>query len=426
MVRNLLLGEERIESHIEYKYALLRAQLGLLLGAICFIYILIDILSGVLVYIPWYTAGIAMSLFVIVQNRKRNYLFSSIMLLITANMLVFLIASLEESEGGAFFFFMATSVTSLVVLNPISKGLGILFVAISIILAGIAYFGENLPFKPPQSSESYVKISFTVNFLLGLLSTVMILHFVMSRNKESEQQLINKNEELKKINQELDKFVYSASHDMRAPLSTLLGLLNLAKTSQNPEEIRDYHEKMANRIETMEGFIKDVTDYSRNSRLGIRASKINLLLLTKEIKDSFDFLLGEASVDFKIDIDPNLELKSDKERVKVILNNLISNAIKYHDSRKDNRFVKVTASVNGNCCIIKVTDNGIGIPSKYQEKIFEMFFRASERSNGSGLGLYILKETVERLNGQIGCQSEEGSGTTFKITLPMDIQYSCS
>lgn len=423
MLRTLLIGKEKIESHSEYKYALLRAQLGLLLGAICFIYIIIDVVNGVLVYIPWYIAGIAMSILVIIENRKGNYLFSSIILLITANILVFLIANLEDSQGGVFFYFMATSVTSLVVLNPINRGLGIFFVIVSISLAGIAYFGENLPFQPPKSSKNYVDISFTVNFLLGLLSSVLILHFVMDRNRESEQQLINKNKELKKINKELDRFVYSASHDMRAPLSTLLGLLNLAKISSKPAEIKDYHEKMFERIQTMEGFIKEVTDYSRNSRLELRSSRLNLRSIVDEVKNSFEFLSGEACVNVEIDIDPDLEFNSDKERLKVIINNLLSNAIKYSDPNKPNRFVKIQAFINNNCCFIRISDNGIGICSEHQEKIFNMFFRASEKSDGSGLGLYIVKETVQRLKSQINCQSEEGVGTTFKLIIPTEIQF---
>lgn len=561
MIRTLILEKEIIESRTEYKYALLRGQLGILLGAICFIYIFIDTFSGVFVYIPWYLAGIAMSILVVIQNRKGNYLFASILLLITANMLVFLIASLEYSQGGAFFYFMATSATSLVVLNPISKRLGLLFVGVSITLAGIAYFGD-LPIQPPTENENYLKISFTVNFLLGLLSSALILHFVMSRNQESEssllknqetlqnltkeleksknrfvlavegtkagiyewnistnqwyvssrfrdllgftsvedldmsydvlqsmihpedkeratwlintaiehgttyqyesrlrlkndefrwflvsgivskkiespqlavgsiidihdrklaeQQLRDKNEELEKANKELDRFVYSASHDMRAPLSTLRGLLNLAKKTHKPEELDDYHEKMVNRIHTMEGFIKEVTDYSRNSRLEIKSSKVNLKFIVDEVKNSFEFLSNEARVEFNIEIDPELELNSDKERLKVILNNLVSNAIKYHDTNKSKRFVKFQASVENNCCLIRIIDNGIGIHPEYQEKMFDMFFRASERSDGSGLGLYIVKETLQRLKGEISCKSEEGVGSTFEVRIPAD------
>lgn len=421
MIRAILLGKERIESRVVYKNALLRAQLALLSGAICSIYIVIDLLNGIQAYIPLYMAGIAMSALVIQLNRKKHYLLASVILLITANMLVFLLAKLGASEGGVFFYFISTSVTSVVVLNPINKRLGMLFVALSIMLAGMAYFSKDFSIRPPDHSEVYIRISFTINFLLGLLSSVLILNFVMKRNSESEEQLMQKNEELEKINEELDRFVYSASHDMRAPLSTLLGLLNLAKLSHHPEELVHYHQKMTERIRTMEGFIKEVTNYSRNSRLEIKTSQINLRSILDEIKESFDYLAGEARVKVKIDIHPELEFYSDKERLKVILNNLVSNAIKYHDPEKSYRFVQVSALLNDAHCIIEVTDNGIGVQPEYQEKLFDMFFRASENSEGSGLGLYIVKETVQRMNGQITCRSEKHRASTFEVIIPKGV-----
>jgi len=563
MIRDILLGEERIVSRNEYKYALLRAQLGILLGSICFIYIFIDIFNGVLVYLPWYMGGIALSALVITLNRNRKYLLSSIILLVTANMLVFLIASLEDTQGGAFFYFMATSATSLVVFNPISKRLGIAFVGLSIALAAVAFFGERLPIPAPEGNESYEKISFTVNFILGLLSCILILLFVMDRNEESErsllgnqeeleeltkelekskdrfalavegtkagiyewdinagkvyvssrfkdllgfssneglemeleilrsmmhpedkdrsirlvdkaikkgetyqnelrfrlndgryrwfqdsgivskkgqspkvavgslidindrkqveQELRNKNAELEKTNEELDRFVYSASHDMRAPLTTLQGLLNLAILTYEPKELDEYHELMINRISTMEGFIKEVTDYSRNTRLEINNSIVNIKDLVEEVKNSFEFLANEACIDLKIDLDPNLEIKTDKDRLTVILNNLVSNAIKYHDEEKSKRFVKIQVSVTGSRCLIRIVDNGIGIPTEFQDKIFDMFYRASEKSDGSGLGLYIVKETLERLNGNISCKSELHLGSTFEVIIPAEM-----
>ena len=204
-MRDFFLGKELIDSRTEYKYAMLRAQLGTLLGAICFIYIFIDLLNGVLVYMPWYIGAIIASGLVIYFNRKRGYLLASVILLISANMLVFLIATLEASQGGAFFYFMATSATGLVVLNPISKRLGVASVGLSLGLAAIAYFGEGLPIEAPQGGENYEMISFTVNFTLGLVSCVLVLIFVINRNEESENILIDQQEELRDLANELEK-----------------------------------------------------------------------------------------------------------------------------------------------------------------------------------------------------------------------------
>ena len=129
MVRDFFLGKELIDSRTEYKYAMLRAQLGILLGAICFIYIFIDLINGVLVYLPWYIGAIIASSLVIYFNRKRKYLLSSVILLISANMLVFLIATLEDSQGGAFFYFMAG--ISFVV-TPDERAYGVVMTALSL------------------------------------------------------------------------------------------------------------------------------------------------------------------------------------------------------------------------------------------------------------------------------------------------------
>jgi len=481
-------------------------------------------------------------------------------------MLVFLIATLEDSQGGAFFYFMATSATGLVVLNPISKRLGVAFVGFSLVLAAVAYFSESLPIEAPKGGENYEMISFTVNFTLGLISCILVLIFVIDRNEESEniligkqeelrdlaneleksknryamaldgteagiyewdiasnkvftsaqfkkllgydpndefdidfdtykslihpddiesfsnnikyaeekgsryqhevqiklkngkyrwfldsrivsmkngsanmavgsiidihnrknaeQQLRHKNTELEKTNQELDRFVYRASHDMRAPLSTLLGLLNLAKTTKTAEELAEYHELMTNRINTMDGFIKEVTDYSRNARLEVSTESINVLQLIEEVLRSFDFLANESNISFKMEVENHIEIISDPTRLKVALGNIIYNAIKYHDISKSKRFVSVQTSTDKNWISIRISDNGIGISPEHLEHIYDMFFRASERSTGSGLGLYIVKETLQRLNGTISCQSKEQEGSTFTLKLPLKLTTS--
>ena len=417
-MRRLLLGKRKIDSRIEYKYALLRAQIGLLLGSICLIYIFIDTLNGVFAYIPIYVLGMIMSAVVIITNRARRYLLSSIIFLTTAHLLVFVIASIETAQGGVFFYFMTTAAMSLVVLKPHSRTLGYVFVAISIALAAIAFYGDPL-LRVPIKDKEYEQISFTVNFLLGLLSSVLILHFVIARNDESESSLMQQQQNLEKINQELDRFVYSASHDMRAPLTTMVGLLNLAARTNDPAEIATLHQMMLERIKTMDGFIREITDYSRNTRLELKLVPVNVRSLLEDICRSFEVLANEAQIKIKVNVSDDLEIITDKDRLSVILNNLVSNAIKYYHDRIPDRYIEARASVSGENCVITIEDNGIGIRPEYRERIFDMFFRASERSVGSGLGLYIAKETVQKLHGTITYSPmEKGYGSSFQVTIP--------
>ena len=234
MLRDWLIGDEIIDSRTEYKYSMLRAQLALLLAAICIIYVFIDTFSGVYVYLPWYAAGVILSLFVILTNRQKRYLIASILLLFTANMLVLLFASIEATEGGAFFYFIATAATGIVVFIPINKKLGLLSVGISIALAAWAYFGEGLPIDAPVGNASYEMISFGTNFLIGLLSCVLILIFVVNRNEESEDSLLKNQDKLKNLTKELEKSKNRFSRAMGPRLEFMNGICNRVKLTSVP------------------------------------------------------------------------------------------------------------------------------------------------------------------------------------------------
>ena len=119
-------------------------------------------------------------------------------------------------------------------------------------------------------------------------------------------------------------------------------------------------------------------------------------------------------------------INSDRSRLKAVLGNLVYNAVKYHDVSKKKRFVQVSAEIKENCIAVCVKDNGIGIAEEFKPKIYDMFFRASESSKGSGLGLYIVKETLDRLKGSITCQSVENEGSTFEISVPIDQKFNCA
>ncbi|HEY5690635.1 MAG TPA: histidine kinase dimerization/phospho-acceptor domain-containing protein [Cyclobacteriaceae bacterium] len=137
-----------------------------------------------------------------------------------------------------------------------------------------------------------------------MLCCVMIINFAISRYNESEKSLedsiqarevaeialMKKNEELEKANQELDRFVYSASHDMRAPLSSLFGLMEIARLTNKGEELNEYFMLMKKRILTMEVFIKGITDYSRNSRTEVEVEETRLIDLVNEVLTTIGFL----------------------------------------------------------------------------------------------------------------------------------------
>ncbi len=234
--------------------------------------------------------------------------------------------------------------------------------------------------------------------------------------KNAEEKIKIANEQLQKTNIELDNFVYKVSHDLRAPIASVLGLVNLAKRENKLDVLREYFDMIGKSAEQQDLFIKDILDLSRNSRLSVNKDKISWEELINDTFDNLKYSVKDKKIEKIINIRGRSSFYSDQRRIKVIFNNLISNSIRYANG-KDPK-VEIEINVNKSMADITIADNGIGIEKPHQKKVFEMFYRATDTNVGSGLGLYIVKESVERLNGQINLNSEKGQGTKFNISLP--------
>ncbi|MFN5556482.1 MAG: two-component regulator propeller domain-containing protein [Chryseotalea sp.] len=256
----------------------------------------------------------------------------------------------------------------------------------------------------------------TIWFYITIIFAVMLLFYLVYKWRIS---IINKqNEALRKVNAELDRFVYSASHDLRSPLSSLLGLINLAKEDEQWDK-KEYLGLMEKSVKRLDTFIKDIIDFSRNARLDISSDPINFKKIAEDIFEDLSYMENFASINKRVQIDENLYCLSDEKRIRIILSNIIANAIKHHwPGRIENPFVEIKIVEQNKSILISVSDNGPGIPKEHLQNIFKMFFRATNRTPGSGLGLYIVQETVGRLGGMVTVQSEIDKGTTFFISLP--------
>jgi signal transduction histidine kinase len=237
--------------------------------------------------------------------------------------------------------------------------------------------------------------------------------------QRANQELILQNEELIKINKELDSFVYSVSHNLKAPLSSVLGLLNLAKMEDEKQGniFGQYFSMMERSIHKLDDTLHEIIEYSRNARKEILVEQIDLDTMIADNIERLAFMPGGETIRKEVVVESDYPFYSDSYRLSVIFNNLISNAIKYSDPRKPEQFIKINASVNREKAHLRFEDNGIGIQPEYIEKVFDMFFRATTQKDGAGLGLYIVKEAVEKLNGEVTIQSEAGKGTVFIIDL---------
>lgn len=233
----------------------------------------------------------------------------------------------------------------------------------------------------------------------------------------ANQTLQARNEDLEQGNKELDKFVYSISHDLRAPLSSMMGLVNLIENAQQLPETKIYAKMLQDAAESMDSYIRNILEYSRNKRFEVELEEIDLEDLIRDMEQKFRFIPGYRELQFETDLEVKA-IYSDSYRIEIILNNLISNAIKYRDVAKRQSWCKVCVKEEAEHYSISVADNGIGIPKVKQANLFDMFFKVKTDHPGSGLGLYILKEVVENLNGEIKVESKEKKGSTFSILLP--------
>lgn len=239
---------------------------------------------------------------------------------------------------------------------------------------------------------------------------------------QSEDSLKQKNLELAKTNEELDNFVYSISHDIRAPLTSILGIINLMKIDENFSTGQDYTLKIEESVKRLERYTSDVLNFSRNARTIVSPNKIALTLFIKNCYQQLGlrYLESVKCKCMKLIVENNGSefIYTDRYRLKLILSNIFSNAIKYRDKSKPIGTIKVRTMVTRSTFLISINDNGIGIKQSDSNKIFNMFHRANLISSGSGIGLYIVKEVVKKLNGSVFVDSEVKNWTSFKIELP--------
>jgi len=235
---------------------------------------------------------------------------------------------------------------------------------------------------------------------------------------KASEELGKQNEELIKVNKDLDAFVYSVSHNLRSPLNSLQGLLNLSKGETDPSKLKLLHAMMEKSIQRMDQNVVEVLEYARNAKQELAIEKIDLEKLILENFEKMQFMQDAAGVVKEVTCESDGPFYSDRFRISNVINNLISNSIKYQDPRKDKSFIKVNISINKDSATIKFQDNGIVIPRNQLNKVFDMFYRATEVKTGIGLGLYIVKEAVQILKGEIKIRSVERKGTTFTLVLP--------
>lgn len=254
-------------------------------------------------------------------------------------------------------------------------------------------------------------------FILIIIGSVSS-YYVSTLNNltRSKNEIESKNKELLHTNSELDRFVYSVSHDLRSPITSLRGLIGITHRETNLDQIKANLQLMNQSLIRQDEFISEILDYSRNKRQEIHIQPVNIERLVSEVIAMHQHIEEAKKISFNIEM-PVTEIDADRARLKIILSNVVSNAIKYSDPKKTHRFITIKSFDKEETHHISVEDNGIGISKEDLPQVFDMFF-VTNSNKGSGLGLYIAKEVIQVLNGSIAVESEIGVGTTFTISLP--------
>lgn len=278
-----------------------------------------------------------------------------------------------------------------------------------------------------EAKNSEIKISFN-----GIVRDLRV-HLFPSKNgisvliediteqKKRENEILQLNKQLTERNHELDQIVYKISHDIRAPLTSVMGLLSLMKINTNPDETINYVNLTENRVLKLDRFIQSMLDFSRNTRTKVCIEPVNFNDLIEQCIQDLTYSKHFARMKFVTTISGDAFF-SDPFRLKIVFLNLIANAIKYQHMSREQSHLQITIESNAREAVITFEDNGIGIDEQYLPQIFDMFFRATEQSDGSGLGMYIVKQTIEKLDGTVRLESTRGQGTCIRLRVPNHVR----
>lgn len=294
---------------------------------------------------------------------------------------------------------------------------------VPVILLVVLYLTRFSLFSIPNISIEERKLIGIFNLVGCFLGVGSSLIMFIRENKiksdkleASESEIREQFTELQKTHKELDLIVYSVTHDLRAPIVSALALVDISAAETDKEKSIFYHTLQKKSLVRMDKFITDILFYYKNDRTEIKMEEVNCQKIVTDIFLNVENDNPKVEKIYKEKIDA--PIIGDSMRIIILLNNLIGNAVRYYNPKAEHSYVKVGLESNEKEVILTVEDNGQGIKEEHQNKVFEMFFRANKNANGSGLGLYIVKETVETLGGKLTMQSVFGKGTTFQITLP--------
>jgi|OM-RGC.v1.002545096 signal transduction histidine kinase len=357
-------------------------------------------------------------------NKKGHTNLAANIIVLTVSILVFFQCMLTGLSSMVFCFYMPLLIGIPFIIDNKNIGLILMHMLIPIMLcAYLLFINQASAHAAKELATGFTNINGQINFLCALSQCGFFAWFII-RDHSSSQKLIllskanieYKNAKLLKTNNEMDHLVYSISHDLRAPIASALGLIEISKLETDPEKLKYYEILKEACLRRLDNFIYDILNYLKNNRLEIEVCNVSI---KEEILNSIEMnSIYNDQVHVTIECEYEGDFYTDKNRLRMILNNIISNAFRYAKPSTVEKTIHIKVRNNFPTLEIAVKDNGVGINKEYIDKIFEMFFKTDEKTKGSGLGLYITKEALTKIHGSITVWSEKGVGSIFTITIP--------
>ncbi|SMG33237.1 Signal transduction histidine kinase [Marivirga sericea] len=240
-----------------------------------------------------------------------------------------------------------------------------------------------------------------------------------TENMHFSEEITKQNLALNQINHELDKFLYSVSHNIRGPIASLEGLLKVIEIS-DVQTVNELKHHLRLNLRLLNGFVSDISNVATNIHTHVNLVEVNLRDVLEQMVFFVDNIY-DVKPKLNIDIPNNYFVRTDADRFGIILKSLLKNSFQYRDTRKDQFEISIKVTQNEDFHLIEITDNGIGISEKVKPYIFDMFYRGTELSNGNGMGLYNSREILKKIEGTMNIESKEREWTKVKIYLPTKV-----
>jgi len=349
---------------------------------------------------------------------------AKVIFLSALNIFVLLFSLSYPTEVGLYLIYIPLITVVLAIFDSAQRKLRHVFIVISLTnMITLIFFRPDL-FPTVSLRPEMIQHAFLINLsttLVILFITLYYLMYVIDRTDGAiltiSEALRRKNEELDEAYRKLDRFTYSVSHDLRAPLNSIKGLstLGLYDTSATA----DYFQKIAQCTDKLDDFIKTSLSYYKSSP-GSDRSNVDIAQLIQDVIQHFAPVEKDHPIRFEADTDlPHRQYEIDQVLFRSIIGNLVSNAIKYHDHQKTDPFVRIEAQYRQSSLHLKIADNGRGIDAAHLHRIFDAFYIAGPAAEKStGVGLHLVKDAVSKMNGTIQVQSNPGKGTLFTLMIP--------